>query len=149
MAARSTGSRAKPATKKSRAKVTIKKTAKKEPAAKTAAAKPVARKSAPKKPAPKKSVARKSAPKKPAASKSTRRPFFTAHNVHIADCGTPPAIDNTKGYTGYFENMYGEQSVFKYDPETKIGTVRMGDAGWPSVHRIVNGEWEGDGDFSN
>merc|ERR1719399_1975198 len=62
--------------------------------------------------APKKTsgATKKSATKKPATTKKHRNPFFVAHNHRIDECGKPPAIDNTSGYTGYFENMYGEQS---------------------------------------
>ena len=58
--------------------------------------------------------------------------IFRVGNKHGASCGQPPDIDgNERGkYTSYFENEFGEQSIFVYDYETRTGTLYMGDIGW-------------------
>src|SRR5271168_3768818 len=59
--------------------------------------------------------------------------IFVAHNHHDPRCGRPPRLrntDNPKLYHGYFENVYGEQFVFTFDPATKTGVVSGGDLGW-------------------
>lgn len=68
--------------------------------------------------------------------------FFVIENKHSADCGIPPIITNEKSnkYFGYFENEFGEQWVFVYDPKTKKGELRGGDAGWDNVFEVINGK---------
>lgn len=63
---------------------------------------------------------------------NSERTLFSVVNKHSAGCGEPPQINgNEPGkYYGYFENEYGEQSIFVYDYETETGTLYMGDAGW-------------------
>lgn len=65
---------------------------------------------------------------------------FQARNKHSADAGKPPEIDANirKRYHGYFENEYGEQTIFVYDYEVKEGTLWMGDAGWEKAFKVVN-----------
>ena len=51
---------------------------------------------------------------------------FAALNHHDPRCGRPPRLRNTADpglYHGYFENRYGEQFVFRFDPATGTGTV--------------------------
>jgi hypothetical protein len=58
---------------------------------------------------------------------------FAAHNNHTANGGLPPQVrttDNRRLYYGYFENRYGEQFVFTFDPATKTGTITGGDLDW-------------------
>ena len=58
---------------------------------------------------------------------------FAAHNNHDERCGRPPRLRNTDNpglYYGYFENRYGEQFVFTFDPGTQTGMVSGGDLGW-------------------
>jgi hypothetical protein len=58
---------------------------------------------------------------------------FAAHNNHTPHCGLPPRvrnIDNPRLYYGYFENRFGEQFVFVFDPATKTGTISGGDLDW-------------------
>ncbi|HMF36527.1 MAG TPA: hypothetical protein VKF17_07795 [Isosphaeraceae bacterium] len=58
---------------------------------------------------------------------------FAAHNNHTPHCGLPPRvrnIDNPRLYYGYFENRFGEQFVFVFDPTTKTGTISGGDLDW-------------------
>jgi len=58
---------------------------------------------------------------------------FAAQNIHGERCGLPPRVRNTDNlelYYGYFENVYGEQFVFKFDPTTGTGAVLGGDLGW-------------------
>lgn len=66
---------------------------------------------------------------------------FTARNHHAADCGTPPAIDESvpSQYIGYFENSYGEQAVFVYDRDSGRATLRKGDRGWDNPIEVVEG----------
>src|SRR5207249_1838659 len=57
---------------------------------------------------------------------------FAAHNAHHERCGAPPRLCNTDNpglYYGYFENRYGEQFVFTFDPATGTGMVSGGDLG--------------------
>jgi hypothetical protein len=72
-------------------------------------------------------------------------PLFKVSHHHGASCGQPPAVDGdaSEAYHGYFSNEYGEQAIYVYDCATGEATVRMGDAGWDKVHRIVNGRVEG------
>jgi hypothetical protein len=67
--------------------------------------------------------------------------IFSVANQHVEGCGKPPSIDNREpnGYRGYFENDYGEQAIFVYNRTTGEGTLYMGDAGWETPHRVLNG----------
>jgi hypothetical protein len=71
--------------------------------------------------------------------------LFRISNHHTDICGQPPAVDGDEPakYHGYFANRYGEQAVFIYDTATHLASVRMGDAGWDNVHRVVDGRVEG------
>ena len=70
--------------------------------------------------------------------------IFSVGNKHIlvADSGEPPHIDgNSEGrYHGYFENEYGEQAVFVYDYQARMGTLWMGDAGWDNIIAVMDGD---------
>jgi hypothetical protein len=70
--------------------------------------------------------------------------FFRMSNAHGADCGDPPTITNesVNKYYGYFQNRYGEQWVFVYNPEKKTGELRGGDIGWDTVVGVVDGRVE-------
>lgn len=62
-------------------------------------------------------------------------------NVHIDSCGSPPYYKTKPGlYTGYFENLYGEQWIFSYDIEKDAATLQGGDSGWGNKHRVLDGE---------
>jgi hypothetical protein len=67
--------------------------------------------------------------------------FFRISNRHGAGCGDPPTIANEAGnkYYGYFQNRFGEQWVFVYDHEKKIGELRGGDIGWDTVVLVKDG----------
>ncbi len=68
--------------------------------------------------------------------------FFRIANMHGADCGDSPTITNESGnrYYGYFQNRFGEQWVFVYDYEKKIGELRGGDIGWDTVVLVKDGQ---------
>ena len=67
--------------------------------------------------------------------------IFMATNVHGEGSGEPPQIiSGGKKYCGYFENSYGEQALFVFDYETRIGTLWMGDAGWEEPHEVIDGD---------
>lgn len=72
-------------------------------------------------------------------------PLFKVSNQHTASCGELPAVDaDVLGkYYGYFGNEHGEQAIYVYDHATGEATIRMGDAGWNNVHRVVDGRVEG------
>ena len=72
-------------------------------------------------------------------------PLFEVSNHHVEGAGEPPVVDGDEPgiYFGYFANEYGEQAIYTYDHETGEATLRMGDAGWHDVHRVVNGEVAG------
>ena len=57
-------------------------------------------------------------------------------NVHGTDCGTPPSIDATNEYLGYFENPHGEQCVFIGDSKTGKAVIRGGDCGWEREYKV-------------
>jgi len=69
-------------------------------------------------------------------------PLFQVRNVHSASCGEPAAITNeaSNKYHGYFQNRFGEQWVFVFDHETKVGELRGGDIGWATVVPIRDGK---------
>lgn len=69
---------------------------------------------------------------------------FQVSNHHAASCGAPPAVDGDVAgrYHGYFENEYGEQTVFVYDRSTREGTLWIGDNGWESPAHVVGGKAE-------
>ncbi len=71
-------------------------------------------------------------------------PLFTVSNHHMTNAGQPPAVngDDPNMYHSYFENAYGEQSIFQYNRDTKQGMLWCGDAGW-SPYAVVNGQIEG------
>ena len=72
-------------------------------------------------------------------------PLFKVSNRHAASCGGPPAVDaDVPGeYHGYFINEHGEQTIYVYDHATGEATIRMGDAGWNNVLRVVDGRVAG------
>ena len=51
-------------------------------------------------------------------------------NVHVAECGSPPSIDATGKYIGYFENPLREQWVFIGDRRTGNALIHGRDVGW-------------------
>jgi hypothetical protein len=72
-------------------------------------------------------------------------PLFVVFNHHTDRAGRPPSVhgDEPGKYYGYFANEYGEQAIFVYDYETEQASVQMGDAGWGSIHRVIDGRAEG------
>jgi hypothetical protein len=74
-----------------------------------------------------------------------KRPIFAVSNHHVASCGEPPCIDDSKPkqYRGYFENAHGEQAIFVYDRAAKKGTLYMGDAGWDEPRPVKQGRVPG------
>jgi hypothetical protein len=71
---------------------------------------------------------------------------FAAHNNHDESCGAPPRLRNTSEpgrYYGYFENHYGEQSVFTFDRATRTGKVSGGDLGWGDPRSFTLGLLDG------
>src|SRR5262245_8854209 len=73
--------------------------------------------------------------------KEMTTPFFQMWNTHTAACGQPPTVTNKPGnkYYGYFQNRFGEQWVFVYDPECKTAELRGGDIGWDSAMPVTDG----------
>jgi hypothetical protein len=73
------------------------------------------------------------------------KPILTIFNQHTPECGVPPSIDNEsfESYIGYFENPYGEQWIFTFDPKTREAYLRGGELGWDAVHRVQDGVVEG------
>jgi hypothetical protein len=67
--------------------------------------------------------------------KTDRERLLEIDNVHGAGCGSPPSVDASGKYVGYFENQFGEQWVFIGDRETGEAVVRGGDANWRE-HRV-------------
>jgi hypothetical protein len=66
--------------------------------------------------------------------------WFTARNRHTEDCGEPPIVAaGGDKYSGYFENEFGEQAVFRFDQVHGVGSVQLGDAGWDVVHPVKGG----------
>ena len=69
-------------------------------------------------------------------------PLLQIWNKHSTACGQPPAITNTddRRYYGYFENRFGEQLFFVYDPDTKTAELRGGDIQWDKVATVQDGK---------
>jgi hypothetical protein len=67
--------------------------------------------------------------------------LLQVHNHHSASAGTPPRINDAdvNHYIGYFENVYGEQTVFVFDRWAGTGTLYLGDAGWETGHVVIDG----------
>ena len=67
--------------------------------------------------------------------------LLQVRNRHSAEAGSPPHIDDVSAdqYVGYFENRYGEQALFVYDPDARTGTLYLGDAGWQTGHAVIDG----------
>lgn len=64
-------------------------------------------------------------------------------NRHGESCGTPPEIDPSEyAFVSYFENRFGEQSIFVHDEEHAEAVLYMGDAGWETPRRIPERELE-------
>jgi hypothetical protein len=72
-----------------------------------------------------------------------REPLLRVSNHHGPDAGRAPFFDGDvpTRWVSYFENMYGEQSVFVEDLETGECAVWCGDAGW-TPHPIRGGQVE-------
>ncbi len=68
-------------------------------------------------------------------------PMLVIHNRHIEECGAAPVIDTAQSQErlAYFENSHGEQLIFTFDRESKVGIVRSGDAGWDIEYPVVDG----------
>jgi hypothetical protein len=68
-------------------------------------------------------------------------PIFRVSNHHTPSCGRPPSVDGDAPatYHGYFENRYGEQSLFIYDRTKGEGLLYCGDAGWERPSQVVDG----------
>jgi hypothetical protein len=67
---------------------------------------------------------------------------FAAYNTHSANCGPPPGHRNSANprlYYGYYENRYGEQFVFTYDPASQTGTIEGGDLEWGNIKTFTLG----------
>jgi len=73
------------------------------------------------------------------------QPLLTIRNHHTPACGDPPIVDGevASPYIGYFENRYGEQSIFTRDRTTGEATLRGGDTGWNTPYPVVDGHVEG------
>ena len=78
-------------------------------------------------------------------TKLDRAPLFVVSNHHTADCGQAPALngDEPNTYHVYFENSFGEQSIFVYNRDTRQAVLWCGDAGWQQPFPVVNGMAEG------
>jgi hypothetical protein len=78
-----------------------------------------------------------------AMAATDREPLFRVSNHHGPDAGRPPAFDGDVAMRSmsYFENAYGEQSLFVEDVETGECTLWCGDAGW-EPHPIRGGQVE-------
>jgi hypothetical protein len=75
---------------------------------------------------------------------SGKRPLFTVANHHFPGTGQPPKVDGDEPntYHGYFENRYGEQSLFIYRAATGEAVLYCGDADW-KAYPVINGEPQG------
>ena len=67
--------------------------------------------------------------------------IFEVKNHHPPSEKLPPHITDTasRRYLGYFENQYGEQSIFVYDYTLGEGFVFCGDANW-EAYAVREGE---------
>ncbi len=72
-----------------------------------------------------------------------RTPLFTVSNHHVSG-EKPPMIDGDEPntYHSYFENQYGEQSLFVFRRDAKEAKVYSGDAGW-TAFPVVDGQVPG------
>jgi hypothetical protein len=68
-------------------------------------------------------------------------PLLKIRNRHTPSCGDPPIVDGETDncYIGYFENVLGEQWVFKLDRTTGKAVLRGGDVGWTTEFEVVDG----------
>jgi hypothetical protein len=80
----------------------------------------------------------------PCSSPAPRR-LFSVSNHHVSDAGHPPTVegDAPNTYHGYFENRYGEQSLFVYERESGRCSLWCGDAGWGEPHPVIDGRVPG------
>jgi len=64
--------------------------------------------------------------------------FQTVKNVHNASCGKPPKVNTgpAGGYTGYFENPYGEQWLLRWLGTEDVVHLYGGDIGWDNPQNI-------------
>lgn len=71
--------------------------------------------------------------------------ILTVRNHHVESCGVPTACETADPnfYTGYFENQYGEQWIYRYDKTTKKAELRGGDCEWDNVYPVVDGRAAG------
>jgi hypothetical protein len=77
-------------------------------------------------------------------TQSEEHPLFTVSNHHFPGTGSPPSVDGDEPnhYHSYFENRYGEQSIFVYKKDTDEAMVLCGDADW-NAYPVINGEVQG------
>ena len=74
----------------------------------------------------------------------TNRPVLFSVSNHHTGANTPPIIngDEPNTYHSYFENRFGEQSLFVYRRDITKAVIYSGDAGWaasPVVDGVVSG----------
>jgi hypothetical protein len=76
-------------------------------------------------------------------TEANRDQLFSVSSHHGPDAGRPPFFDGDvpTRRVSYFENAYGEQSLFVEDLETGDCVVWCGDAGW-EPHPIRGGQVE-------
>jgi hypothetical protein len=69
--------------------------------------------------------------------------LFTVSNHHAPDASQCPTLDGDIPhlYHSYFENKFGEQSIFVYNQDTRQAVLWCGDAGW-EPYPVVNGRVE-------
>lgn len=67
--------------------------------------------------------------------------LFSVSNKHSPNSGEPTHFnaDIPGRYYGYFENEHGEQMVFVYDRNTRIGQLWAGDYSWQKPVKVVDG----------
>ena len=58
-------------------------------------------------------------------------------NQHTSHCGSPPELNASDKYVGYFENSDGDQWVLIGDCRTGEVILRGGDVGWERVYRVT------------
>ena len=68
-------------------------------------------------------------------------PLLRIDSNHVAGCGDPPIVhsDDPNLYIGYFQNRFGEQWIFTFDRELRLGTLCGGDIGWNTKLDVEEG----------
>lgn len=67
--------------------------------------------------------------------------MLQVRNHHLVEAGPPPTTNDAdlNQYTGYFENVCGEQAVFMFERTASTSGHYLGHASWENSDVVIDG----------